>query len=88
MAKLKLKKLPKKPKASASVATMEAWLKKVAEIKQHNSGVKRHNDHAASLRKKIAAIGSTDVLPSQRSFSVNRKKKSGGPKKKASKKRR
>jgi len=89
MAKLKLKKLPKKPKASASVATMEAYLKKVADIKNHNAGVKRHNDHAATLRKKIAAIGSADVLPSHRaSFSVKRKKKTGSPKKKSGKRRR
>lgn len=86
MAKLKMKKLPKKPKANASVQAMENYLKKVAEIKSYNAGAKRQNDHAVSLRKKIAAIGSADVLPSARSsFSVKRKKKSTGKKKSARK---
>lgn len=85
MAKLKMKKLPKKPKASASVATMESWLKKVAEIKNQNAHAKRQNEHAASLRKKIASIGSADVLPSSRSFSTTRRKKSAGKKKTARK---
>jgi hypothetical protein len=89
MAKLKLKKLPRKPKAGASVATMETWLKKAADIKFHNACVKKQNDHAATLRKKIAAIGSADVLPSARStFSAKRKKKAASKPKRKSNKRR
>ena len=57
MAKLKLKRYPKKPKASASVATMQNYLQRVREVDKENSRRKSENSKAASLRKKIGAIG-------------------------------
>jgi hypothetical protein len=56
MANLKMKKLPKKPKASASVATKENYLKKVAEVKKENTRRAAQNKKSADLTKKISGI--------------------------------
>jgi len=53
MAKLKLKKLPKKPKASASVTTKENWLKRVAEIRKENARIRADKKKSEALDKKI-----------------------------------
>lgn len=53
MAKLKLKKLPKKPKASASVATKENFLKRCAEIKKENARIRADKKKSEILDKKI-----------------------------------
>lgn len=53
MAKLKLKKLPKKPKASASVATKENWLKRVAEIRKENARIRADKKKSEALDKRI-----------------------------------
>lgn len=53
MAKLKLKKLPKKPKASASVTTKENWLKRVAEIRKVNARIRSDKKKSEALDKKI-----------------------------------
>lgn len=53
----KLKKYPKKPKATASVATKENYLKKVAEINKENARIKADRLKSKNLDKKIAAIG-------------------------------
>lgn len=53
MAKLKLKKLPKKPKASASVATKENWLKRVAEIRKLNARIRADKKKSEALDKRI-----------------------------------
>lgn len=45
-------KLPKKPKASASIATMENYLKKVAQVKSDNA--KRLRDYESAIKKKAA----------------------------------
>lgn len=52
---VKLKKLPKKPKASASIATKEAFLKKVAEIKKENSKILADRKKSKELDKKMDA---------------------------------
>ncbi len=57
----KFKKLPKKPKASASVATMENYLRKVAEVKKFNQKVKSDKVRKESLRKKIQGITADSV---------------------------
>ena len=57
MAKLKLKKYPRKPKATASVQVMENYLAKVKEIDKQNAKIKAENSKAVSLRKKIGSIG-------------------------------
>lgn len=56
MAKLKLKKLPKKPKATASIASKEAYLKKVAEIRKANAKIKALQKRSATLDKKISSL--------------------------------
>lgn len=52
---VKLKKLPKRPKNSASVATKEAYLKKVAEIKKENAKIIADKKKSKDLDKKIDA---------------------------------
>lgn len=56
MAKLKMLKLPKKPKASASVSVMENYLKRVSEVQKENRRREADNKKAETLRKKIAGI--------------------------------
>lgn len=54
MAKLKMLKLPKKPKLSASVATKERWLARASEIKKENARRIAMNKRSMELSKKIA----------------------------------
>lgn len=56
MAKLKKLKMPKKPKASASVAVKENWLKRAAEIKKENARRESENKRSELLSKKIAGF--------------------------------
>lgn len=56
MAKLKMKKMPKKPKASASVEAKENWLRKAQEVKKENERRTRENKRSAELSKKIAGF--------------------------------
>lgn len=56
MAKLKMKKYPKKPKASASVATKQRYLDKVKEIDKENARRKTENKKSDELTKKISAV--------------------------------
>lgn len=53
---MKFKKLPRKPKANASIATMENYLKKVAETKKANAKIKSDKAKRESLKKKIQGI--------------------------------
>lgn len=53
MAKFKLKRLPKAPKASASNATKEAYLKKVADVKRENARIESEKKRSVILDKKI-----------------------------------
>ena len=57
MATLKLKKYPKKPKASASVATKERYLQKTKEIDKENTRRKSEKAKSAKLSKAIAGVG-------------------------------
>lgn len=54
MAKLKMLKLPKRPKANASVTVKENWLKKAAEVKKENNRRRALNKKSDELSKKIA----------------------------------
>ncbi len=63
MAKFKLKTLPKKPKKSASNATKENYLKKVAEVKKHNTQIANAKKKAANLDKRLASISGASVRP-------------------------
>jgi len=56
MAKLKMLKYPKKPKTSASNATKENYLKKVAEIDKENKRREAENKKGDALSKRIAGI--------------------------------
>lgn len=56
MAKLKMLRLPKKPKASASVATKENWLKRAAEVRKENERRRRENKKSEELSKRIAGF--------------------------------
>ena len=54
MALLKMKKMPKAPKASASIQAKENYLKRVAEIKRENKKRAALNRRSETLTKKIA----------------------------------
>jgi len=56
MAKLKMLKYPRKPKAKASVAVMENYLKKRNEIDKENKKRKAENEKHDRLRKKISGL--------------------------------
>ena len=53
MAKLKMVKTPKRPKASASVETKQNYLKRLAEVKKENNKRKVLNAKSIALDKKI-----------------------------------
>lgn len=55
MAKLKMKRLPKKPKQSASVQTKINWLKRADEVKRENARRAQENKKSAELSRKISA---------------------------------
>lgn len=54
MALLKMKKLPKAPKASASISTKENYLKRLAEVKRENAKRNALNKKSQALDSKIA----------------------------------
>ena len=56
MAKLKMLKYGRKPKANASVSVMENFLAKCKEIDKKNAQRKAENGKKETLRKKIGAI--------------------------------
>ena len=82
--KLKLQKYPKKPKASASVASKENYLKRVSDIDAANRSRIAENKKSEALSKRIAGLGSATSILSRRSkvSSTPRKKRSGGKKRK------
>ncbi len=51
---LKMKKLPKKPKASATIAVKENWLKRATEVRKENALRQRLNKRSCELSKRIA----------------------------------
>lgn len=53
MRKPKKLKLPKKPKANASVASMENYLKRVKEVEKANSDKEKEYKKSLALRDKI-----------------------------------
>lgn len=55
MAEKKLKKFPRKPKASASIAAKEAFLQKVKEVKQQNAKILSDRKKSKELDKRIEA---------------------------------
>lgn len=59
MATLKLKKMPKAPKASASISTKENYLKRVNEVKKANRKIEALNKKSKALDAKIARVRSS-----------------------------
>ena len=55
MAKLKILRYPKKPKASASVSSLENYLSKCNDIDKKNNARKAENSKKETLRKKVSA---------------------------------
>ncbi len=53
---LKMKKLPKKPKASSSLSTKENWLKRANDVKKENERRRRENKRSQELSKRIAGF--------------------------------
>lgn len=51
-----LKKLPKKPKASASLQVMENWLRRAAEIKRENDRIRAEKKKKEQLIQKIRSV--------------------------------
>jgi hypothetical protein len=88
MAKLKMLKAPKKPKGNASAATMENYLRKVADTKKINTQRAQENAKTERLKKAISGIKPSDVLPGGRSVGGVKKRrttKKAAPKKAAKK---
>lgn len=56
MAKLKMIKLPKAPKASASAATKERWLQRATQIKAENAKRAALNKKSEALSKRIQEV--------------------------------
>ena len=55
--KLKLSKYPKKPKANASVSTLENYISRCKEVDKKNAEVRKSNAKRESLKKSVAKIG-------------------------------
>jgi len=58
MAKLKMKKYPKAPKQSASVAVKENHLARLRDVDKENARRKSENKKSEDLSKKITAVRS------------------------------
>lgn len=56
MAKLKMLRYGKKPKASASVSTLENYLQKCKDIDKKNAQRKAENSKKETLRKKVSGL--------------------------------
>jgi hypothetical protein len=56
MAKLKMIKLPKAPKATASATVKERWLQRAAKIKAENAKRAALNKKSEALSKRIAEV--------------------------------
>lgn len=56
MAKLKMIKLPKSPKASASAEVKERWLQRAAKIKAENAKRAALNKKSEALSKRIQEV--------------------------------
>lgn len=75
MSKLKMLKLPKKPKRSASLETKQKFIAKVKAIQHENAKRHKLNQDSERLSNVIAGIGSTHVLPSGFSARITRPSK-------------
>lgn len=56
MAKLKMKKYPQKPKASASAAVLERYIQRTKEIDKENAKRVTENKKLDTLKKKVSGI--------------------------------
>jgi hypothetical protein len=53
---MKLRKLPSKPKSTASAATIENYFKKCAEVQKANRLILNEKKKKDALKKKLAAF--------------------------------
>lgn len=53
----KLLKYPKKPKAGASVTTLQNYISKCKEVDRKNAEIKREEKKRNDLKKTVAKIG-------------------------------
>lgn len=56
MAKLKMLKYPKKPKATASASVKENWIKRAKEVDKENARRKTENAKSDRLTKTISGM--------------------------------
>lgn len=56
MAKLKLKRYPRKPKSNASVTTLQNYLDRCKEIDKENARRKQQNAKLETLRKRVSGL--------------------------------
>jgi hypothetical protein len=81
MAALKLKKYPKKPKASASLETINNFFRRCKEVDAENSRIKReHAAHEAAAKKL------KNFRPGKSKVGTTHRRKKAAPKKAAHKK--
>ena len=80
---MKLKRYPKKPKASASVESMQKYLQRVREIDAQNRQRVADDKKKKSLHKQISGLGTVTKISARTvSATPHRKKRSGGKRKK------
>jgi len=53
----KLLKYPKKPKATASVQTLQNYIQRCKEVDKRNAEIRRENAKRDTLKKQVAKIG-------------------------------
>ncbi len=57
MANKKLLKYPKKPKATASVTTLENYIARCKEVDKKNAEIRKQNQKREALKKQVQKIG-------------------------------
>jgi|GEM_PF-1852175 len=53
----KLLKYPKKPKATASVQTLQNYIQRCKDVDKRNAEIRRENAKRDTLKKQVAKIG-------------------------------
>lgn len=57
MAKLKLKKFPKKPKPTASIPTLERYAQKCKDVEKYNAAIVKDSNADKAKRKSLLKAG-------------------------------
>ena len=56
MLRLKMKKMPKKPKSNASIKELERWIERAEAVRKENARREGENKRIEMLNKKIAGF--------------------------------